>query len=176
METGTRLFHPGIRRLWDSDQSKLVGHFQRLDSHTRRLRFGGAVSDGFSREYAEKILSADSAIYGAFPDHELRGVAELRGLLDSWPRSAEIALVVEPAWQDKGIGEALFTRLVSAAQKRGVKKLRMLCLHENTRMRNLARKHDADLEIESGSIEATLALPWPSPMSIFNDVFGVPRS
>ncbi|QDG76206.1 GNAT family N-acetyltransferase [Labrenzia sp. PHM005] len=165
----------GIRRLWKSDQLKLVDHFQRLDKHTRHLRFGGTVSDSFLTEYAETILSTDYVNFGAFPDGELRGVAELRGLLDSWPRSAEIALVVEPAWQDRGIGEAMFNRLLAAAQKRGIKKLNMLCLHENIRMRNLVRKHDAHLKIESGNIEATLGMAWPTPISIFDEVFSDPR-
>lgn len=168
-------FHPGIRRLWASDQPRLVGHFERLDAQTRRLRFGGTVSDGYSKGYAETILSADSVNFGAFPDGELRGVGELRGLMDSWPKAAEIALVVEPAWQDRGIGEAMFARLIAGARKRGIKKLHMLCLSENTRMRNLARKHEADLKFESGNIEATLALPWPTPASFLEEVFGDPR-
>jgi GNAT superfamily N-acetyltransferase len=172
MAYGRRFFHPGIKRLWASDQPKLVGHFERLDAHTRRLRFGGTVSNGYSKGYAETMLSADSVIFGAFPDGELRGVGELRGLMDSWPKAAELALVVEPAWQDRGIGEAMFNRLIAAARKRGLKKLHMLCLLENTRMRNLARKHEADLKFESGNIEATLALSWPTPVSFLEEVFG----
>jgi len=167
---------PFIRRLWKSDQPKLVDHFQRLDEKTRRLRFGGTVSEGFVREYAEQILSNAAVNFGSFPDNELRGVAELRGLLDSWPRSAEVALLVEPEWQDAGIGEALLNRLVAAAQNRGIKTLHMLCLRENLSMRNLAKKHHATLEVDIGNVEATLAPPWPTPLSMFEEMFGDTRS
>lgn len=169
-------FHPGIRRLWKSDQAQLIDHFQRLDPATRRLRFGAMVNDGFVRNHAEQILSVDSVIFGAFPDGELRGVAELRGLLGSWPRSAEVALSVEPGWQDGGIGDALLGRLIAAAQNRGIKTLHMLCLRENTRMQNLAQKHNATLVLHIGDIEATLDPSWPTPMSMFEEIFGDSRS
>ncbi|WP_138932850.1 GNAT family N-acetyltransferase [Roseovarius arcticus] len=172
----TARIQPGIRRLWKSDQPQLIDHFQRLDDETRRLRFGGMVSDGFVSEYAEQVLSTDAVIFGSFPDDELRGVAELRGLINSWPRNAEVALLVEPAWQDVGIGEALLSRLIAAAQNRGVKTLHMLCLRENMSMRSLAKKHSAHLEIDVGNVEATLAPSWPTPMSVFEEMFGDTRS
>ena len=137
---------PEIRRLWESDKPKLADHFQRLDAPTRRLRFGNSVSDSFLKEYVEQVPSIDSVFFGAFREGNLRGVAELRGLLDSWPWSAELALSVEPAWQDEVIGDALLNRLIAAAQNRGIKKIHMLCLRENARMQSLAKKHDAVLE------------------------------
>lgn len=172
----TSHIRPGIRRLWNSDQAILVDHFQRLDPPTRHQRFHGAVSDCFLADYAEKLLSADSVVFGAFPDGHLRGVAELRGFLGSWSRTAEVALLVEPAWQDAGIGDALLNRLIAAAQNRGVKKLHMMCLRENVAMRNLAKKHKAKLEINISDIEATLDPHWPTPMSVYQEMFGETRA
>ncbi|OAN80874.1 hypothetical protein A8B78_10925 [Jannaschia sp. EhC01] len=165
-------FRPGIQRLWRSDQTKLVDHFQRLDPETRRLRFGGSVSDDYVTTYVAQVTSVDSVIFGAFPDGTLRAVAELRGLLDSWPRSAEVALSVETDWQDKGIGEALLNRLIAAARNRGIKKVHMLCLRENARMRALALKHNALLAFHTGGIEAEVTAPWPTPISLFEELFG----
>ncbi len=173
---GTTFIQPGIRRLQWFDRPRLVEYFQRLDQDTRRLRFGRAVGDGFVEKYARTIVSVDSVCFGAFPDNSLRGIGELRGLLNSWPQSAEAALLVEPGWQDKGIGDALFGRLFAAARNRGIKKLHMLCLSENTRMRNLARKHDASLEIDGSDVGATLAPPWPTPISVFVEILGDTRS
>ena len=175
MHDETARIQPAIRRLWKSDQPELINHFQRLDDETRRLRFGGMVSEGFVREYAQKALSADAVIFGSFPDDELRGVAELRGLMNSWPRNAEVALLVEPAWQDVGIGEALLSRLIAAAQNRGIKTLHMMWLRENMSMQSLAKKHSAHLEIDVSNVEATLAPSWPTPMSVFEEMFGDTR-
>lgn len=169
----TQRFHPLIRRLWPVDQSKLADHFHRLDAETRRLRFGGHVADDFVDDYADRLLSADAIVFGAFLDGELRGVAELRGVWDS-SRSAEVALLVEPDWQEGGIGEALFNRLLAAAQNRRLKSLHMLCLRENGPMRALAKKHHASLEIDASNIEATLAPTWPTPLSLFEEAFGHP--
>lgn len=163
---------PKIRRLWRSDQPKLVSHFQRIDPATRRLRFSGTVSDGYLQEYAEHMLSPDAVVFGAFPDDTLRGVAELRGLLSSWPRHAEVALMVEPQWQGAGIGDALLNRLIAASRNRRIKTLHLLCLRENTPMRNLTMKHHAKLHLEDSDIEATLDPSWPSPMSVYEEMLG----
>ena len=176
MVADTHLIKPNIRRLRVYDQPELVDHFQRLNPQTRRLRFGCAVSDRYVTDYAAHILTNDALTFGAFAENHLRGVAEMRGLSESWPRTAEVALLVEPAWQDKGIGEALFNRLISAAQNRGIKKLCMLCLRENRRMQHLARKHHAHLEIQSGDVEATLQPSWPTLNSIFQEVMGETQS
>ena len=166
---------PEIRRLWKSDRQLLIGHFLWLDPATRRLRFGGLASDEFVIKYAENALSIGSVIFGAFIDDDLHGVAELRGLLETWPWSAEVALSVEPSWQHEGVGDALLNRLISAAQNRGVKKLHMQCLRENRRMQNLAKKHDAVLHFDTGDVDATLATPWPTPMSVYAELFGNTR-
>ena len=57
-----------IRRLWPTDQAEIDEHFARLDRNSRHMRFGGAVSDEFVREYAARLLELGSVAYGAFPD------------------------------------------------------------------------------------------------------------
>ncbi|EPX81588.1 GNAT family N-acetyltransferase [Litoreibacter arenae] len=167
--------HADIRRLRNSDRQVLVDHFLRLDPETRRLRFGGLVSDDFVKDYAENILSLDSVVFGAFVDGDLHGVAELRGLRQTWPETAEVALSVEPTWQHEGIGDALLNRLIAAAQNRGVKSLHMQCLRENRQMQHLAKKHDAVLHFDMGEVDATLATPWPTFRSVCVELFGDTR-
>ncbi|MDU9005896.1 GNAT family N-acetyltransferase [Sedimentitalea todarodis] len=175
MNTDTDHTQPNIRRLWQSDQATLVDFFQRMDLQTRRLRFFAPVDDDYLKSYAEGILSKDTVAYGAFPDQTLRGITELRVLQDKWPRAAEIALLVEPEWQEKGLGDALFDRGITAAQNRNIKSLHMLCLKENKRMQYLAKKHDAVLKFETGETEAALTPPWPTPMSLFYEMFADTR-
>lgn len=162
---------PIIRRLWGPDLEAIQAHFLRLDPDTRQARFAGHLNDAAVARYAQNILRLDSLVYGAFVDGRLRAVAELRGLFNGWPATAEAAFSVESNWQNRGIGEALFDHILAVAQNRGVRTLYMICLRENERMTHLARKHDARLHHEPGAIEATLAPHWPTPMSLFDEAF-----
>lgn len=164
-----------IRRLWQSDKAALVDLFQKMDFQTRRLRFCGAVSDDFLKTYAEGILADHVIAYGAFSGQELHGIAELRILHSSWHKTAEAALMVEPVWQEKGIGDALLDRLITASQNRNISSINMVCLRENKRMQHLAKKHDAALRYHTGETEAALTLPWPTPMSLFYEIFADTR-
>ena len=171
MKTEVQFIRPDIRRLWQSDQSNLIDFFSRTDLQTRHLRFCSPVSDDYVTSYAESLVSSDTVAYGAFADQALRGISELRILPDSRPRTAEIALLVEPAWQERGIGDALFDRVLTAAQNRSIKSICMLCLKENKRVQHLAKKHDAVLHFGIGEVEAALTPPWPTPMSLFYEMF-----
>ena len=162
---------PTIRRLRHADQSTLVDFFSRTDLQTRRLRFCSQVSDAYVVGYAKGLVAADTVAYGAFISDTLRGISELRILPDSWPRTAEIALLVEPTWQEKGIGDALLDRVLIAAQNRSIQSIFMLCLKENERVQRLAKKHDAVLQFDIGEVEASLTTPRPTPMSLFYEMF-----
>ena len=161
-----------IRRLWPNDQDEITQHFRQLDVQTRRLRFGGAVSEGFVEQYAGKLIELGTILYGAFPDGQLRALGELRGLLDDWPVSAEAAFSVQQPWQDQGLGAALMDRVVAAAQNRGVKSLHMICLRENEKMQHLALKHHAILDFNRYEVEAKLDRPWPTPFSLAEEIAG----
>lgn len=161
-----------IRRLWQFDQLAIRRHFQRLDKTTRRMRFGGAVSDAFIEKYVANIFQIGSVVYGAFMDGRLCGIAELRGLLDDWPMTAEAAFSVEREWQDQGIGQALLARIVAAAQNRGLKRLHMICLMHNGRMKHIAAKHGALLEFHLDEVTAKLDPPWPTPSSLVEEISG----
>ncbi len=166
---------PVIRRLWPTDHDQISAHFGQLDANTRRLRFGGAVSDSFVESYAGRLIELGSLLYGAFPDGQLRALGELRGLMDDWPASAEAAFSVQQPWQDQGLGAALMDRVVAAAQNRGVKSLHMICLRENEKMRHLALKHDAVLDFNRYEVEATLDRPWPTAFSLAEEIAGDAR-
>jgi GNAT superfamily N-acetyltransferase len=98
----------------------------------------------------------------------LRGAAELRLL----PRAgeAEAALSIERAWQSRGVGTALLKRVLLAACNRKIEHLHMLCLAENRRMQQLARKFDAELSFQSGSVIGELKAPCPTPISVMREL------
>ncbi len=53
------------------------------------------------------------------------------------PEAADIAIVVGDAWQGKGIGRRLLTRLIEIARARGIRRLEGEMLSENQPIRNL---------------------------------------
>lgn len=161
-----------LRRLFPSDQADIRAHFTRLDAPTRRARFFGAVSDGGVAKYAEAIFRRDVILSGAFVDGHLRGLVELGGVEHGWGSTTEAAFSVEPDWQNRGIGDALFDCILTMARNRGVKTIRMLCLRENIRMQHLAAKHRARLEYQCDTVEAVLHPRWPTPVSMAKEWIG----
>lgn len=161
-----------IRRLRLYDKAKIESHFNSLDADALRSRFGVPVSKTFVKRYLSGMFDNSALVFGAFPDSCLRGVGELRAHTDSQAHLAEAAFTVETEWQDRGIGDALLSRIIAAAQNRGFRELHMLCLSTNQKMRRLAAKHNADLTLTPGQIEATLTTPWPTPFSFAQEVSG----
>lgn len=161
---------PVVRKLRKHDLHEIALHLLRLDRESRRLRFGALVSDEFIRTYAARVTDIDSVVFGAFFDGKLRAVGELRLQFKSWPLNADLAVSVEPGWQGQGIGSALFSRLVAAAQNRNIKSLHVLFQKENHPMRRIAAKHHPGLDFQGGQVEATFDAPWPTSLSIAQEI------
>ncbi|MES0825215.1 GNAT family N-acetyltransferase [Ruegeria sp. SCP11] len=161
-----------IRRLRIYDKPKIISHFNSLDSEALTSRFGASISTACIQSYLSGIFDNAALVFGAFPDSCLRGVGELRILPDNRAHVAEAAFTVETEWQDRGIGDALLSRIITAARNRGIREVHMLCLATNQKMRRLAAKHDAELSLLTGQVEATLTAPWPTPLSIAEEISG----
>ena len=69
------------------------------------------------------------------PDGSILALAHLMHAVD--PGVAELALLVEDAWQGRGLGRALTDLLLVPARERGVVELRATVLADNARMRRL---------------------------------------
>ena len=157
-----------VRKLWVGETELYRQHLLRLDAESRRSRFGGAVSDEFVRRYAEPSALNGVIIYGFFVDGVLRGAAELR-LLER-AGEAEAALSVERAWQSRGVGTALLEHVLLAARDRQIKRLHMLCLAENRRVQQLARRFDAELGFQFGSVVGEVKAARSTPMSMMREL------
>jgi GNAT superfamily N-acetyltransferase len=115
-------------------------------------------------------ITLDAIVHGCFIDGELRGVAELRPLGLGFPRQAEAALSVELPWQSHGVGSALLRRTLLAARNRGLRLLHMACLADNQRMQQLARKFDAELSFDFGSVVGEVESSRPTPLSLMQEL------
>jgi len=159
-----------IRKLWVGEAAKFRDHMLRLDPESRHSRFGGGVSDDFIHNYADLSQSLDAVIHGFFIGGMLRGAAELRPLGLHFPRQAEAAISVEKPWQSHGVGSALLRHTLLTARNRGVSHLHMACLAENRRMQQLARKFDAELSFDFGSVVGEVASARATPLSVMREV------
>lgn len=158
-----------IRKLWIDRAGPYRDHLLRLDPDSRRNRFGGAVSDEFIANYAELSRGLDAVMHGFFVGGTLRGVAELRPLGEGFAQEAEAAFSIEKPWQSHGVGTALLERTLLAARNRGIKLLHMACLANNQRMIDLARKFEAELKFDFGSVIGEVEAPHATPMSVLRE-------
>jgi GNAT superfamily N-acetyltransferase len=159
-----------IRKLWIGEAAAYGEHLLRLDAESRHNRFGGGVSDDFIRNYVELALGLDAVIHGFFVDGTLRGAAELRPLGTGFAQEAEAAFSIETAWQSHGVGSALLQRTLLSARNRRIKLLHMACLADNKPMQGLARKFDAELSFDFGSVVGEVAAAHPTPLSVMREV------
>jgi GNAT superfamily N-acetyltransferase len=159
-----------IRKLSISEADLYRDHLLRLDGESRRNRFGGGVSDDFIRRYVDLSVGLDAVIHAFFVDGTLRGAGELRALGTGVGEEAEAAFSIEKPWQSHGVGTALLQRTLLAARNRGFKLLHMACLAENRRMQQLARKFDAELTFDFGSVVGEVEAPQPTPLSLMREL------
>jgi GNAT superfamily N-acetyltransferase len=159
-----------IRKLWIGETAKYRDHVLRLDPESRRNRFAGGVSDDFVRNYVDLAAGLDAVIHGFFIGGMMRGGAELRPLGARFPRQAEAAISVEKPWQSHGVGSALLRRTLLTARNRGFRLLHVACLAENHRMQQLARKFDAELSFDFGSVVGEVESSRPTPLSLMREL------
>ena len=155
-----------IRKFWIDRAAPYRDHLLRLDKESRRNRFGGAVSNQFIANYTELSRGLDTVMHGYFVDGMLRGVAELRPL---FAQEAEAAFSIERPWQSHGVGSALLERTLLAARNRGIKLLHMACLANNQRMVDLAKKFDAELTFDFGSVVGEVDPPRSTVLSLMRE-------
>jgi GNAT superfamily N-acetyltransferase len=159
-----------IRKLWVGEADKYRDHVLRLDPASRHSRFGGGVSDDFIRQYADLSISLDTVVHGFFIDGVMHGAAELRHLGTRSSREAEAAISVEKEWQSHGVGSALLRRTLLAARNRGFRLLHMACLADNRRMQQLARKFDAELSFDFGSVVGEVESARPNALTVMQEM------
>lgn len=158
-----------VRKLWIGEALAYRDHLLRLDPESRARRFSGTASDSFIARHAATADDLGVVIHGFFVDGMLRGCAELRHIGGMFGRQAEVAFSIEKPWQSHGVGSALLERTLLSARNRGVKALTMHCLAENRRMQQLARKFEADLKFDFGSVVGEVDAAGSTPLSIMRE-------
>jgi GNAT superfamily N-acetyltransferase len=154
-ETSTHNAAVPIKRLLQSDRSKITHHFLALGGDDRRLRIGAGLSDFAVRAYVEGINFEHSALFGVLDDDpHFIGVAHLARDRDR----AELGISILAAYRNRGIGAALLKCAHTHARNWGVDRLFMHCLAENDAMIHLANRERMDVVVEADEANAHLKL------------------
>jgi GNAT superfamily N-acetyltransferase len=88
--------------------------------------------------------------------------------VDPATRLADVAFVVADAWQNKGIGTALMTRLAEIGRARGVAGFTADVLATNSRMLDVFNRSGLDIQTElaNGLWHVTLTFPVPKTSAV----------
>ena len=122
-----------VRPIRDDDINRLRRLFFRLSPETVHLRFFQPVktpSEKLLHHLAEVDHQRRQALVAEYDD-EIVAVARYDRTDDS--PAAEVAILVEDAWQGHGLGQRLLRRLASDALEHGVVELTATVLGENHR-------------------------------------------
>lgn len=158
---------PGtIRQLRPSDFQRFQDHLLRLDAASRRDRFNGLTDDEFVAAYALRSFTDGTTVIGYVEDDQVLGAAELHERPEEAMPTAEIAFSVEKSLQHRGIGSALFERLIIHALGLGYTRLYVTTHPENEAMKALARKFEARLSFEAGEAVGVIELPETLPQFV----------
>jgi GNAT superfamily N-acetyltransferase len=122
LSEGTRVV---LRPLGPGDAGRIAAAFARLSKRTRALRFLGGKAE-MSPAELRYLSDVDGEMHFAIaacqedaPD-EIIGIARFLRF-DQDPARAEVAATVADAFQGRGLGRLLLTRLAEAARERGVR-------------------------------------------------------
>jgi GNAT superfamily N-acetyltransferase len=152
-----------VRTLSQHEELPLLrDHLLRLDPESRHDRFNGFLDDSFIERYAAKCAADGTVIVAYMEDGAVRGAAELHPPEQSDDGVPEIAFSVEACVRRLGVGSILFKRLISEAQWRGYRRLRVTTSAENHAMRALATKFGANLVFQRGESTGTIELKPPA--------------
>ena len=136
----TRSETPTLRPIRPQDIERLQRLFERLSPQTRYLRFFSPVQyldDRLLRHFAN-VDHRDREAVAAVIGDEVVGVARY-DRIPSQPHVAEFAVVVEDAWQRRGVGSALLSELARIARSRGIRRFTAVVLSDNAGMAALVR-------------------------------------
>jgi acetyltransferase len=132
-----------IRPLFSDDIGRQLRFLETLSSNSRYERLLGhrsTLRPGELRQLVRFDVRREVALLasvGAGEDEEIIGVARLHNTGEG---SCEYAIVVGDAWQGKGVGARLLTRLLDVARSAGVVEVIGTTHSSNEAMKQLARK------------------------------------
>ncbi|WP_284615862.1 GNAT family N-acetyltransferase [Aquabacterium humicola] len=151
-----------IRSLGPAHRPRILEHLLSLSEHDRYLRFGFPATDAQIERYVDGLDFDRDEVFGVF-NRKLKviALAHLAYAGDGYPADtpAEFGGSVAEHLRGRGFGARLFEHAMLHARNRGIDKLFIHALSENTAMLRIARKAGATVQRSGGESDATLTLP-----------------
>jgi RimJ/RimL family protein N-acetyltransferase len=150
-----------IRQIAPDDAAALRRGLEHMSPRSRYRRFLGTPRIGPAElRYLTDVDHHDHEALGASDATTGEGIGVARFIREPGGDDAEIAVAIDDAWQGRGVGTVLLTRLADRARAEGIRRFTGLILAENAPMRALLAKLG---EVESrnvgdGTVEASVAL------------------
>jgi len=152
-----------IRPLTVFERKSARNFYLALPADDRRKRFCCTLSDETLSRYVDRLNFTRDTILGAFDEYaRIVGLAELV----HGPEGSEMAFSVRPEWRGQKIGTLLMERLLSRARMRGVKKVFVIFLSDNTPMRRMALRAGMSVRTADGESHAARELPPASAQEV----------
>lgn len=123
-----------LRTLGPEDREAVAAMHGRCSADSRRMRYFSAkpgLPDRFFARYLERSRGISLIV------EEDDGIVAMAHLMYTVPGSAELAFLVEDAWQGRGLGRRLAVRLIDVGTAEGLTRLTASVMSDNTRMRRL---------------------------------------
>ena len=150
-----------IRKLTARHRPRIHSHLLGLSERDRYLRFGYAASDAQIARYVEQLDFERDEVFGIFNwQLELIALAHLGYLTSQPPASAaaEFGVSVAPHARGRGYGDRLFDHAALHARNRGVDRLLVHALSENSVMLRITRNGGARIERDGPESQAWVRL------------------
>ena len=133
-----------LRPISPADETALIEFHDRCSEETHYLRFAAAKPQLRLAE-AHHLCAVDDHCRGALVIVDSDDPATIHGV-GRWERvnltDAELAFVIEDAYQGRGLGRKLVKATIECAREEGFTRLVTDVLQSNYRMRRLARDYE----------------------------------
>jgi GNAT superfamily N-acetyltransferase len=152
-----------IRPVEPDDAPQLKAAFESLSAVSRYRRFLAPIDDLSPAQlsYLTHVDHTSHEAVAAFDAETAGGIGIARYVCDADDKKqAEVAIVVADAWQSRGVGTALFERLIARARSAGVERITARMIVGNDAARRIIT-HAADAwseERQPGTIVLTARL------------------
>lgn len=152
-----------VRRVLLHEYGRYRTHLKALDTESKILRFGAAISNESIDTLCDKIeADKENHVLFCIENDLLEFVAVGHIALQG---EMELAFSVWKQHQGQGMGNALMKRCIRYCRTHNVLKGCMICLSHNATIQHLCRKYGIKLQNDHGEILASIELDHPDMLT-----------